>query len=376
MLESLHLLTWPGENIFGDNPTLYFLLFYMPFILFLLYGQKFQTWMVLNEIGRSLNKLKMMKERSRKEAIDYFTNVCKTSYDPTERIDQFLEYFTIFPVDTDPSGIMKKIEHIITLRDDRLRSEVRKMITINDPVKMSAAENILEATTALNFIYKIVRHYYLLGKRTMSLYVLIQLQVLMPIILQEADALMKAIDAFKSAQPIGDGIGAMVAGKLMLNTEKRIIGKDTVMGESEFNGRFLYLIKAEGPAGNVGQIGTVVEKLIEEMGLRPNAIVMIDAALKLEGEKTGDIAEGIGAAIGGIGVDRFKIEEVATKYNIPLYAIVIKESIIDAITVMRKEIAEATDKVIGIIKRILDEKTKVGDKVFIIGVGNTLGIGQ
>ncbi|MCX8191901.1 MAG: DUF1512 domain-containing protein, partial [Nitrososphaerales archaeon] len=209
-----------------------------------------------------------------------------------------------------------------------------------------------------------------------GLYVLIQLQVLMPIILQEADALMKAIDAFKSAQPIGDGIGAMVAGKLMLNTEKRIIGKDTVMGESEFNGRFLYLIKAEGPAGNVGQIGTVVEKLIEEMGLRPNAIVMIDAALKLEGEKTGDIAEGIGAAIGGIGVDRFKIEEVATKHHIPLYAIVIKESIIDAITVMRKEIAEATDKVIGIIKRILDEKTKVGDKVFIIGVGNTLGIGQ
>lgn len=372
----LPLLTWPGESIFSDNPTLYFLLFYTPFILFLLYGQKFQTWMVLNEIGRSLNKLKMMKDKSRKEAIDYFTNVCKTSSDPTERIDQFLEYFTILPVDTDPSGIMKKIEHIITLRDDRLRSEVRKMIAINDPVKMSAAENILEATTALNYIYKIVRHFYLLGKRTMSLYVLVQLQMVMPIILQEADALMKAIDAFKSAQPIGDGIGAMVAGKLMINCEKKIIGKDTVMSESEFNGRSLYLIKAEGPAGNVGQIGTVVEKLIEEMGLKPNAIVMIDAALKLEGEKTGDIAEGIGAAIGGIGVDRFKIEEVATKHHIPLYAIVIKESIIDAITVMRKEIAEATDKVIGIIKRILDEKTSVGDKVFIIGVGNTLGIGQ
>ena len=32
-----------------------------------------------------------------------------------------------------------------------------------------------------------------------------------------------AIPAFKTGQPIGDGIGPMVVGKMMLNEEKEII---------------------------------------------------------------------------------------------------------------------------------------------------------
>ena len=198
----------------------------------------------------------------------------------------------------------------------------------------------------------------------------------MPIILQEADALIGAIDAFKKAQPIGDGIGAMAVAKLMLDKEKRSIALNTVLAESEYKNRHLYLVKAEGPGGNVGQPGTAVEKIINEMGVKIDAIVMIDAALKLEGERTGDIAEGIGAAIGGIGVDRFKIEEVALKYKVPLYAVVIKQSIIEAISVMKKEIAEAVDKVLSIVYRLIEEKTKEGQRVLIVGVGNTIGIGQ
>ncbi|HEY4673624.1 MAG TPA: DUF1512 family protein, partial [Nitrososphaerales archaeon] len=141
-------------------------------------------------------------------------------------------------------------------------------------------------------------------------------------------------------------------------------------------GRTLYLLKAEGPGGNVGQPGTAIQKMIEETKIELNTIVMIDAALKLEGEKSGDIAEGIGAAIGGIGVDRFKIEAVATKHNIPLYAIVIKQSIVEAISVMKKEIADSAEKVHALLNRIIEEKTKEGDKVLIVGVGNSLGVGQ
>lgn len=103
---------------------------------------------------------------------------------------------------------------------------------------------------------------------------------------------------------------------------------------------------------------------------------MIDAALKLEGEKTGSIAEGIGAAIGGIGVDRFKIEEVAQKNNIPVYAIVIKQSLVEAISIMKKDIAESTDKVIEITQKIINEKSEKGDNILVIGVGNTIGVAQ
>ena len=365
----------PQDSILS-NPVISLLLFYVPFFVFLLYGQRFQTMLILNEISRSVKKLQGMKERSRKEALDYLTTTVGQSPEITGRVDQFLEYFTIMPVDIDPSGVMQKLEHVVTLRDERIRAEIRKIAPSVDPVKTSAMENMIEVATELNYIYKIVRHFYILGDRTKSIYVLVQLQMIMPLILQVADALIGALDAFKQLQPIGDGIGPMIVGKMMLGKEKKTSARDTVYSEAVVNGRTLYLLKAEGPGGNVGQPGTAIQKMIEETGVKLNAIIMIDAALKLEGEKSGDIAEGIGAAIGGVGVDRFKIEAVATKHNIPLYAIVVKQSIAEAISVMKKEIADSAEKVQTILSRVIEEKTKEGDSVLVVGVGNSLGVGQ
>jgi len=364
-----------GPGQFGDN-TLYLLLFYLPFLLFLFYGQRIQAFMILGEVSRALGKLKVMREKSRKEVIDYLVNHLKPKSDPQEQVDQLLEYFTIMPVDLDPAGIVRKIEHVVTVRNERIRSEIKRLASESDMIKVSTAENILEAASSINYIYKLVRHFYLLGKKTSNIYILLQLQMIMPMVLQEADALVNALDAFKQSQPIGDGIGPMVVGRMMLNLEKTEISRDTLLAKTEYKGRTLYLIKATGPGGNVGEPGTAVEKLINEMGVKINAVIMIDAALKLEGEKTGEIAEGVGAAIGGIGVDRFKIEEVATKYNIPLYAVVIKQSLIDAISVMRKEVAESAEKVIKIVYRLIEEKTQPSDNVLIVGVGNTLGVAQ
>ena len=69
-------------------------------------------------------------------------------------------------------------------------------------------------------------------------------------------------------------------------------------------------------------------------------IIMIDAALKMEGEDSASVAQGFGAAIGGIGTEKFQIEDIATKNNsIPVFSIVIKQSVKEAITLMTKEIA-------------------------------------
>ena len=37
-------------------------------------------------------------------------------------------------------------------------------------------------------------------------------------------------------------------------------------------------------------------------------------------------------------VDKFRIEEVSSKHKVPVYAILVKQSILEAITVMRKDI--------------------------------------
>jgi hypothetical protein len=361
----------------GNDPNSWwmYLIWILPTFIIMMYFQRIQLWMVSRDVARSVNKLKDMREHARKEVLEYAKSV-NPNVDQTERVDRFLEYFTIMPVDIDPSGLVRKLQHLMRIRDDRLKAEVRAMAPNMDIISASKMENILEAATVLHLIYKVVRHFYLMGKKTASMFFIVQLQMIMPILLQEAEALNKAIGTFKAGQPIGDGIGPMIVGKMMLNKEKKTIAKETVVSEDQYSGRTLYLMKAEGPAGSVGEPGTAVEKLIDEMGVKINSVIMIDAALKLEGEKTGELAEGVGAAIGGIGVDRFQIEEVATKHGIPVYAIIVKQSVLDAITVMKKEIAESIEKVSKSVFNVIEEKTKEGDSVLIIGVGNTLGVAQ
>ena len=102
-------------------------------------------------------------------------------------------------------------------------------------------------------IHKIVRHYYLLGKKTNSYILLVQLQMIMPQVLMEADALVNAVDTFKLGQPVGDGIGPIIASKYMAGLPKQVVAKDTVMSVTEYKGRTLYVLKAEGPDGLRGR---------------------------------------------------------------------------------------------------------------------------
>jgi hypothetical protein len=346
---------------------------------FMMYAQKFQSRIILGEVSKSLVKLKTMRENARKEAIDYVKSVLKISStvsDPVAGIDRFLEYFTILPVDLDPNGLVNKLDHIMRTRDDRVRAEIKKLCLGAGDQEISKIENILEAATALNLIYKVVRHYYLMGKRTTSMFVLVQLQMVMPLLLEEAEALQKAISAFKRGQPIGDGIGPMVVGKMMFGKEKKLAARETVYTEDEYKGRKLYLLKAEGPAGTVGRPGEAITRLIGDLGIKIDTIIMIDAALKLEGENTGDVAEGIGVAIGGIGVEKYQVEEVASLFNIPIYAIIVKQSVQDAITIMRKEIANAFERVTNTVYSVIEDRTSEGQSVMVIGVGNTIGVAQ
>jgi len=354
------------------------LLSYVFFIVLIFYGQRIQMYVMIREVENSLHKLRHIKEEGRKTAIETIKEIGKPATDPSARVDRYLDYFTIGPQNMDPAGIVSKLDHILDVRDDRLKEEVKLMAPQiqNDPVQINNLENTLEAAMALNFIYKVVRHYYIQGKKTLSLYVIMQLQMILPMVMKEADAYSNALKAFANGQPIGDGAGPLVAGKLMHGYEARKLPKDCVVATVPLEGRTVFVMKAEGPGGNVGKPGDAIEAVIEENEGKIACLIMIDAGLKLEGEMVGEVSEGIGAAIGGPGVDAYKIEDKLTKYKIPNYAVIIKQDIGDAVTPMRKEIHDATDKVIERVKAIILERTKEGDKVIIFGVGNSIGVGQ
>jgi len=352
------------------------LMSYLFIFVFIFYGQRLQMYVMIREVEGSLFKLKIMRDEGRKTAVETIKEIGKPSVDPSVRVDRYLEYFTIAPQSMDPSGIVYKLDHILDVRDTRMKDEVKIMAPASDEVQVYNLENTLEAAMALNFIYKVVRHYYLQGKKTLSLYTIMQLQMILPLVMKEAEAYASALKAFANGQPIGDGAGPLIAAKLMHGYELRKVPKDCVVATVPFENRTAIVLKAEGPGGNVGKPGDAVKALIEENKGKITAVIMIDAGLKLEGEEVGEIAEGIGAAIGGPGVDQFKIEEAVMEDKIPLYAVIIKEDIGDAVSMMRKEISDAVDKAIERVKSVVLERTKEGDQIIIVGVGNTIGVGQ
>ena len=362
-------------DLFGNVGNISQIAFTLLFILlFFGFGQKLQMRQYMWDIDRGLRRLDVIRGQAKDLTLKTVKEIGKPTSDPMPQLN--MEQFLITPVDMDPSGIVSKFDHLLDVHEMKFKEDVHRIAPSADPAQLNNLSNLVEASWALNTIYRIIRHFYLLGKKTNSIFIIIQLQALLPLIMQEAEAYLGAARAFAEGQPIGDGIGPLVASRLMKDKSQRKVEKDVIVAETTLEDRRIIALKAEGPGGNVGKPGDAIRSLIEENGGKVSMVVMIDAALKFEGENSGEVSEGIGAAIGGIGTERFKIEEEATKNKIPVYAVIVKESILEAITPMRKEILEAGEKVLERIKSLIVERSKPGDTIIVAGIGNTIGIGQ
>ncbi|HZY93346.1 MAG TPA: DUF1512 domain-containing protein [Candidatus Bathyarchaeia archaeon] len=359
---------------FGNITQIIFTLLF--FLLVFGFGQKIQMRQYMWEIERGVRRLDVIRGQAKDLSLKTIKEIGKPTTDPLPQLNVLMEQFFIAPVDMDPAGLVNKFDHLLDVHEAKFKQDVQRIAPGADSAQTNNLSNLVEASWALNTIYRIIRHFYLLGKKTNSIFIIIQLQALLPLIMQESEAYLGAAKAFAEGQPIGDGIGPLVAAKLMKDKEKRKVEKDVVVAETDIENRKVIALKAEGPGGNVGKPGEAIREIIGENFGKVSMVVMVDAALKFEGETSGEVSEGIGAAIGGIGTERFKIEEEATKHSIPVYAVIVKESIQEAITPMKKEILEAGDKVIDRIKSLILERSKPGDTVIVAGIGNTIGIGQ
>jgi len=365
------------DEFFGmgdDSNPFMMLVWFLPIILFVFYGQRIQLIITSRDIKKSMSELEQFRNDSRDELINYIKQKLSPNGDPTQKLDRFFDYFTIMPVDIDPNGMIPKIHHLVRSREDTTRKQVKSMFSEINTLEITKVQNLLEIVTTLQLLHKIVRHLFLTAKKQNNYPLILPLQMLLPFIMEQAEALKDAIPAFKKGQPIGDGIGPLVVGGMMLDTKKQNAEFETVYSESEFDSRKLILLKAEGPYATVGRPGEATESIVEK--LKPDVIIMIDAALKLEGEDSGSVAQGFGAAIGGIGTDRFKIEAIATKYDIPIFAIVVRQSVKEAITLMTKEISDQAENVKSQVYEMITDNSNPNQTVLVIGVGNTLGVAQ
>jgi hypothetical protein len=351
----------------------------LSFFFYPIFGQRLQLINVLRDIDRKLFRLKLMRDDVRQRTISALKQAGTdlTDEELEKRLDAILDYFYISPESMDPAGVVYKLEHILEIGENRFEDQVAALVKTDDLHRVKTLTNLVEVARAMNLIYRIVRHYYLLGRKTSNYFLAIQVQMMMPMILEQAEAYRQASFAFYNGQPIGDGAGVLVAAKLAREIKAVTVDesiKDTTVMLGEWEGRKVYIVRAKGPGGTVGRPGEAVKKVIEMEG-KVDTVITIDAALKLEGEETGKIAEGAGVAIGGPGVDKFKIETIAKEKNVSLYAIAIFQSIAEAITPMRESISKATEQVLEKVKEIIRKYVPEKGVVIVAGIGNTVGIG-
>ncbi len=368
------------------------------FFLLLLFLTEIQTYMLIYSITSFLNEVRVYDRlgqwyvvaiilSARKDLINRATGT--TPYekaislkkDPEflrllEWTKEVLDSFLITPVTLDPSGVLQRLEHLLDVRKKRLRG-IASRIALDAPDHLKRnLESALEAASAIHTIYKIAEHIFRVGVNTKSYVYLMQLKMLIPFLREIVISYYDALKAFRAGIPIGDSVGPMVARKFFGEEVEVDRENDIAYSVSEFEGRYILAIKALGPGSEVGKPGEVIRRIIKELNGDVQAVITVDAALRLESEKTGSVAVGVGAAIGDPGPEKFKIEHACTEYKIPLYAVIIKESYIEAVTPMNREIADAADKAIETIKRIILEEVPKEGRVILAGIGNTVGVGN
>ncbi|MCK5240317.1 MAG: DUF1512 family protein, partial [Candidatus Thorarchaeota archaeon] len=104
--------------------TIIQLAFFVFIVVFSLYGAKFQMWQWLKQIETGMLELKRMAIESRQTSIETFKKFGKDEEDVATGLDRWLDYFTIMPVDLDPAGVLRRLDHLLDERRDRFQEFV------------------------------------------------------------------------------------------------------------------------------------------------------------------------------------------------------------------------------------------------------------
>ncbi len=353
------------EGIWGQLISL------IMFLIFIFFYSRIMVQQILFKLEKSAQLLEKMSSKAKKKVIKKISK--KPGRKLKNRVSSFLEFFAISPVSLDPYGLVKKLEHIVDLEKNRFKYFVKQVAPDLDSEKRSNVMMGLSGAITLYQLTKLVRHFVELIKKTKSVNLAMLLQMQLPLIERLARALLHGTEALSNGWPVGDTIGAYVAANLIGDSKFKEVDDETIVCRKKYKKRDVIIIKAKGPGGRTGNPGRVFEKISKKEKIAK--IVTIDAAMKLEGEKTGTIAEGVGVAIGGIGVEKSYIENIAVKKNIPLDTIIIKMSQEEAIIPMKKPIFNSVSKVMRVLDETI-ERTGEKGKIIIVGVGNTSGVGN
>jgi hypothetical protein len=345
----------------------------LAFVIILFFLPKIMRIRMISSINRTVNELESIVKEAQNILIEISKEQKNPLKDPEESVERFIEFFIVPPMNLDPQGLVKKFDKILELGEDRFKDMAYEIAPEVDEEIKANIIMVIKATIGLNTVTKLVKHNMEMARKTGNIQLMLSLQMSLPMLMRIVKAQFEGTESFSKGLPIGDGIGPLIAGKFLddLNINDFDDLGDMISSTHEFEGRKLTILRAKGPGARVGPVGKIATELIEKNNI--TRIISLDATTKLEGEKTGRLAEGIGVVIGGLGIEKWLIEEKATSNDIKIDAIVIKMSPEEAISQMSEEIAESSQMAIDTLKKSI-LRSPEGTNVLIIGVGNSSGI--
>ncbi|MEM5820662.1 MAG: DUF1512 family protein [Candidatus Aenigmatarchaeota archaeon] len=343
---------------------IYWIFFIIFFFLFPIIYPRVVLAQALYFINLMIEKVSDSIERSKRKFIRIINPKISSN-----KIFEKLDFITIEPTSLDPFGIVNKLEFIVNQSDEKIENYIKRFSNEKDEEKLKNYKLLFEILIVKNFIKKVLEHYREIIKKYKNLQIALLVQFQLPVIDRIFKSYEKGFETVLNNLPIGDGIGPLIIAHLINKEDKIKEIEECIIVKKKLFGKDVILIRAKGPGARLGKLHKALENVLKkEKDI--DKIITIDAASKLEGEETGSIAEGIGVAIGGVGVEKFNIESIATKKKIRMETITIKMSSEEAIKIMNPKIYESVDKVIERLKELLEDSTKA----VIIGVGNSVGV--
>ncbi|MFZ3077740.1 MAG: DUF1512 family protein [Candidatus Aenigmatarchaeota archaeon] len=359
-------------QFFGGDIVGTLISFILIFVM-IIFGPRLMTTQTIWNLEKDVAELEIMAERSRTNVVKKYLKT--PTRETQDRIKNFMDFQIAEPVGTDPFGIIKKIDAVLKQAENRHKIFVESIAPgLGEEEKKNFRAALLH-TSGVHQIAKIMRHLLETIKKYKIFQMALILQMQFPMIKKVADGLADSVEAFTKGLPIGDAIGPMIiANYIPKGGAKEMKDADFVYYRTKIAGRSVILSRATGPGVSIGYPEKFVENILKKE--RITRIITVDAAMGMEGEKSGYVAEGVGFGQRGSNpVASFYIEEMAVKRGIPVDDIMIKEIGEEGLQVMAKPILESMKKASEALEDAIKRAGK-NDRILVIGLGNTGGVGN
>lgn len=357
---------------YSSQAIIYFISYILIFLMCFLvsYRQELIFMLEFRKVKHFLNKLEKMEVSLRELFEKEFARFA--SPDRAKQIYEHMSnFFVILPEESDPVGSVNRLKRILEIAREQIAKEVSLFAAIENEEDKATVKQVFLELSRLGRIQRLVKHLYITGSKSKNLAGLVQALFQLPFLELSAERCFNILKCYlqEPKQPIGYGIGPLVAKSLMENAEKIDVRNGGVVAEKTLNGKRVIIVRPKGPGARTEE--DVSDVLLEEVRRCKNpSIVLISAQPKLRGENGVKVVQGVGVAVGYEPL-KFELETIASRKKLPLISVLVKLS--------DKELSSKINDhsrllVMETLTTVEELVKKLPEPIIIAGLGNSFMI--